>query len=324
MNEITRVGLLFYPQCMPAGLFAFADLLHAANRRSARQVFEPVFVASEPGQVNCANGVSLQVAEALDERRLDALLVPGFWAESGQQVEQMLAANQTLIRRLGNSRGLYLWSYCTGVCLLAASGRLDGQAATVTWWLVEAMTQAFPRVHWQSERSCIIDGALASASGVSGYLPIAQALIAARLNAATARDLNRLMVLPRPVQPHQAFRAMNLIEQSSPLLRRLHRLVEQLPAEQVTVARLAQTLGLSERTLARRIAGETGRSIAAYARCIKLNQASERLIYTSLPVSVIGAQLGFSSDSNLSRMFKELTALSPLEYRQRFSTTEAQ
>lgn len=324
MSTLTRVGLLFYPQCMPAGLFAFADLLHAANRRAGQKLFDPLFVAAEPGQVHCANGVSLQIAETLDTCGLDALLVPGFWAESGQQVEQMLAANQALIRRLANARRLRLWSYCTGVCLLAASGRLDGQAATVTWWLVEAMCRGFPRVHWQPERSCIIDGPVASASGVGGYQPIAQALIAEQLGAAVARDLDRLMVLPRPVQPHQAFAAMNLIEQSSPLLRRLQRLVEQLPANQVTVARLAQTLGLSARTLARRVAGETGLAIATYARSIKLNQASERLIYTSLPVSVISAELGFSSDSNLSRMFKELTALSPLEYRQRFSTTEAQ
>jgi transcriptional regulator GlxA family with amidase domain len=58
--------------------------------------------------------------------------------------------------------------------------------------------------------------------------------------------------------------------------------------------------------------------IAAYARRIKLNQASERLVLTSSPISTISAELGFSSDANMRRMFKELTALTPVEYRQRF------
>ncbi|MGT2428341.1 helix-turn-helix domain-containing protein [Cupriavidus basilensis] len=59
--------------------------------------------------------------------------------------------------------------------------------------------------------------------------------------------------------------------------------------------------------------------MAAYARCIKLNQVSDRLIHTTSPVSVLSAELGFSSDSNMRRMFKELTSLTPLEYRQRFA-----
>jgi len=132
------------------------------------------------------------------------------------------------------------------------------------------------------------------------------------------RDLVNLMVLPRPVQPHIAFQAMSLIEQSSSLLRQLHALVEQWPAEEITVQRLAEQLCISERTLARKVSSETGVAIAAHARCIKLNQVSERLIRTSSSVSTICTELGFSSDSNLRRMFKELTSLTPLEYRQRF------
>lgn len=68
----------------------------------------------------------------------------------------------------------------------------------------------------------------------------------------------------------------------------------------------------------RKVSSETGFTVAAYDRRIKLNQASERLILTSSPLSTISAELGFSSDSNMRRMFKELTALTSAEYRQKF------
>jgi transcriptional regulator GlxA family with amidase domain len=304
---------------MPAGLFAFADLLHGANRRAGRPLFEVAFAAVRPGIVECAHGVSLEASRALDDVELDALLVPGFWAESAQQVAAAIRANTELVSALAACSGrLQLWSYCSGVCLLAASGCLNGKAATVTWWLADAMAQHYDKVRWQSERNCVAEPQAMTASGVNGYLPIAQALIERQASAEVARELDRLMILPRPVQPHSAFRAMSLIEQPSPLLGRLHALVEQWPAEQVTVSRLAEQLGLSERTLARKVHGETGVSVAAYARCIKLNQVSERLIYTSAPLARIGAELGFSSDSNLSRMFKDCTGLTPLEYRNRY------
>lgn len=305
---------------MPAGLFAFSDMLHAANRRANCMLFEMHYVALRAGTVECAQGVSLRVARSLDHVNPDAVLLPGFWAESAQQVENTVVANASVVSVLATRpKKMRLWSYCSGVCLLAASGQLNDQPATVTWWLAEAMAQRYKKVKWQSERNCIVTTRTATASGVNGYLPIAQALIEQHVSPDVMRDLANLMVLPRPVQPHSAFQSMSLIEQSSSLLRQLHALVEQLPAEQISVQRLAEQLSMSERTLARKVSSETGVAIAAYARCIKLNQVSERLIRTSSPVSTVSAELGFSSDSNLRRMFKELTSLTPLEYRQRFA-----
>jgi len=310
MSRPLRIGLLLYPGCIPSGLLSFADLLYAANRRASQTLFETLFVALQAGPVACAGGVSLQVSQALSEVDVDALLIAGFWAESSRQVEKVVSDNNALVLALAACpKRVQLWSYCTGVCLIAASGRLEGQAATVTWWLAGAMARRYPKVNWQSQRHWVINPSTATASGVTGYLPIAQALIERAIGQELFHDLAKLMVLARPVQAHPAFAAMSLIEQSSSLLRQLHRCVEDSPAEQ---------LGLSPRTLARRVSAETGVAVAAYARCIKLNQVSERLMLTSTAVNTISADLGFSSDSNLRRMFKELTDLTPLEYRQQF------
>lgn len=48
-------------------------------------------------------------------------------------------------------------------------------------------------------------------------------------------------------------------------------------------------------------------------------QVSERLVLTSVPVSTISADLGFSSDSNMRRMFKVLTSMTPAEYRRTYA-----
>jgi AraC-like DNA-binding protein len=66
------------------------------------------------------------------------------------------------------------------------------------------------------------------------------------------------------------------------------------------------------------VAAGTGLPVAGFLRRIKLNQVSERLIQTSASASTISAALGFSSDSSMRRMFKELTGLTPAEYRQAF------
>lgn len=314
-----RIGLLLYHGCMPAGLFAFADLVYAANRRAGMRLVEVVFVAEQAGVVECAHNQPLVAGESISGVNLDAMLVPGFWAESSQQVADALVVNADLIAALaGLQKSVMMWSYCTGVCLLASAGRLSGQKATVTWWLADAMRQRYPKILWQNERTSVVNLRTATASGVNGYLPIAQALIEKYLSVEAYRDLTKLMVLPRPERTHHVFQSMNLIEQADRLLRKLYAVAEQMPATEATVQRLAQELHISERTLARKVIAATGLSVASYVRRIKLNQASERLILTSVPASSISAELGFSSDSSMRRMFKELTALTPAEYRQAF------
>ncbi|MDD0841447.1 GlxA family transcriptional regulator [Pseudomonas sp. Gutcm_11s] len=320
MTTLLRIGLLLFPGCMPAGLLAFADMLHATNRRTGRSLFETDFVAEQDGAVTCAHGLVLMANHRFTELALDAILIPGFWAESAQHVGATLHDSASLLAGLAKlSKRCRIWSYCTGVCLAAASGRLNGEHATATWWLADMLVQHYPKVRWQYEQNCIFNERTGTASGVNGYLPLAQALIERQVDATVFNDLNRLMVLPRPIQSHDAFQALSLIEQSSQLLRRLHTLVQGLPAERITVGSLAGELGMTERTLARKVREETGSAIATYARRIKLSQVSERLILTSVPLKTISSELGFSSDSNLRRMFKELTGLTPAQYRQRFA-----
>ncbi|MCC2954699.1 helix-turn-helix domain-containing protein [Massilia sp. IC2-477] len=314
-----RIGLLLYPGCMPAGLLAFADLLHAANILAGRAQFETLFVGVDAGHVDCAHGLRLEAQAPLAAAGLDALLVPGFWAESAARVDAALADNPGLVEviaRLG--KAVMVWSYCTGVVLAAAARRLDRQPATVTWWLGDAVRERFPRVDWQIERASVFNARSASASGVNGYLPIAQAFIEERLSIDAYRDLTRLMVLPRPGRTHQAFQGVSMIGQQGRLMQRLYQVAERMPATEATLARLAAELGTTERTLARKVGLAAAMPAASWVRRIKLNQVSERLIHTAAPASSISADLGFASDASMRRMFKELTGMTTAQYRQRF------
>lgn len=319
-SRALRIGLLLYPGCTPAGLFAFADLLHGANRLAGRALFEGVFVAARAGAVPCAHGQVLEAAQALARADLDAVLVPAFLGESTAQVSQTLQANFPLVQALRQlPKATALWSYCTGVALLAEAGRLRHQPATITWWLAEPMRQRHPAVQWQTERTCAWGPHAATASGMSGHQLIAQGLIEARLGPDAWRSLSRLMVLPRPERSHPAFDSLNLMAQSDPLLRRLHGKAQAMPASALTVARLARELHTTERTLARRIRAAAGVPVASYVRQVKLHQVSERLVYTRLPATTICGELGFSTESAMRRMFKGLTGYTPARYRQAFS-----
>ncbi|MDR7334376.1 helix-turn-helix domain-containing protein [Roseateles asaccharophilus] len=312
-----RIGLLLYPGCMPAGLFAAADLLSAASLRAARPVFETVWVGLRAGDVACAQGMSLRAQAALTDARLDALLVPGYWSRSPDHLPRGLADNRELVQALGAlPRRVALWSYCTGVALVAESGRLVGQPATAAWWMAPWLQQRHPRVDWQWQHAHVAGRSVATASGVHGHLPLVSAQVEPVIGPEAWQDVARLMMLPRPRQPAPVFDGLALTPATDPLLARLRTVAEATPAAEATLPRLAAALAVSPRTLARKAQALAGEPAGAFVRRVKLHQASEHLLHTGRSVGEVCAGLGFADEASFRRSFKALTGQTPQEFRQ--------
>ncbi|TJZ67130.1 GlxA family transcriptional regulator [Chitiniphilus eburneus] len=313
---IFRIGLLLYPGCMPTGLFAAADLLQAANRRNGRELFNCHWLSVRHAPIQCAHGMTLTAEATLGDHKCDAVLIPGMWAESVWDVQRTLTENQALLDALrALPPRVQCWSYCTGVALVAATNRLDGEPATATWWMAGWLQQHYPGVNWQWERHCVVNPGHATASGVHGYLPIVCEQIEQRLSPERWRDLNQLMVLPRPLPVAPAFQSLALIGTTDPWLRQLRFAIEAVPASELTVARLAARLAVSPRTLARKTVTAGAGPVGEYARQVKLNQVAEQLAHTRLSLTRIAEAVGFADESSLRRAFKQVSGMTPAEYR---------
>jgi len=313
------IALLLYPGCMPAGLFAAADLVTAAALRAGARGWRVHWVGLKPGPVACAHGMALRAEAALAAQRWHALLLPGFWAGTAEQLVQGLAGQQALRQALGAvGRSVPLWTWCTGVALAAAAGRLDGETATGTWWMAPALARAHPKVDWQWQQPVVSGTRLATASGVHGYLPILSQQLERRISPEAWRDVQRLMVLPRPQPAASVFDAMRTLHGADPLLARLRRLVERLPAADTTLQVLAEALACSPRTLARKVSDIAGMPVGRYVRLVKLHQAGEHLLTGGRSVVQVSATLGFADESGFRRSFKTVTGMTPAEYVSRY------
>lgn len=313
-----RLALLLYPGCMPAGLFATADLARAANLRAQREVVVTCWAAVDLQPVPTWQGPALAPGVALAQTEVDAVLVPGLWLSSpgGWQapaLQQQLAPTVAALRAL--PRRTQVWSYCAGVALAAASGRLRGRGATATWWLRAALEQGFGAVHWRFDEPLVEDGPATTAAGANGYLPLMLNALAQRLDAAALGDLQSLLMLPRPRTTHPAFAGQDLMAVTDPTLRRAVLWVQRTPAAALRLPALAEALALSPRTLARRVQAHTGLSAALWMRRVKLRQVSEALCDTPRPLKRIADDLGFASEAGLHRAFQQATGQTPLAYR---------
>ncbi|WP_312586754.1 helix-turn-helix domain-containing protein [Comamonas terrigena] len=312
----TRLALLLYPGCMPGGLFAVADMVRAANLRAQRTLYELVWAGVDLQPVPTWQGPGLQPAVTLAAAAADVVLVPGLWLSSASDLQRPLQQLTPLVRALQQlPAATRLWSYCAGVVPVAASGRLHGEAATATWWLREALHTHFPRVDWRFDEAVVQGQSVLTAAGAHGYVPLMQQALAAQLAPAELRDLQNLLMLPRPAAVHPRFAGLELTALADDNLRRAWMLVQRTAAAELRLAALAHTLHVSPRTLARRVRAQTGLAAAQGMRHIKLRQVADALCETRQPRKRIAEDLGFASEASLIRAFRQVTGMTPMAYR---------
>jgi len=87
----------------------------------------------------------------------------------------------------------------------------------------------------------------------------------------------------------------------------------------LTVIDVAQAVNVSERTLARRFAEETGMTWSQYLRRARLLRAMELLAAVAPQIIDIAYAIGFTSISAFNHAFREFTGETPSGYRKRFS-----
>jgi len=319
-----KIGLLVYPGCVISGLFAFAELLEVANKRAGKRLFETLWIGIDEQDVSVTTGnktpvTTLKVQGSLLSSPLDAVLIPGFWTNNQSHVERAIQAYNPMISALKNLPATtQVWGYCTAVCLMAASGRLDHQQATATWWLADFVQHNYPSVNWRFSQTSIFEAQNNTASGLNGYLPIAQALIEEICGQDVLRDIIELMIIPKPEKTAQPFTQIKLMNLEDKLLREVYVWVENTAATELTISVLAKHLNKTERTLARKVKQSTDLSLASFMRLIKLHQASEFLTYSNQSINIISNTLGFSDDAAFRRSFKKVSSYTPSQYRQTF------
>jgi len=213
-----------------------------------------------------------------------------------------------------------MWSYCIGVALLAAAGRLEGKQSAMTWWLCDGMRERFPRTQWLRSESVVADGRMVTASGAHGYLPLMLEQLPGVYGEEVIREVSEVLMLPQPRVRHDAFRDVDMMTLQDAELRKLMLFAQRTTASELNLDGAASHLNVSVRTLCRQVQLVTGLAAGEWLRRIKLRQAGEALCSMNASIKQISDEVGYSSEASLHRAFKKTTGLTLVAYRQAYGT----
>jgi transcriptional regulator GlxA family with amidase domain len=320
-NPVRVIDVLTYPAVQlldvtgPVQVFASANDL-VADTGGARPYLLRVVAQGGEGTtasagVTIAAGPLTQLNEALD-----TLLVAG-----GEGAEAA-AENPVLVdwvrQRAAQARRVA--SVCTGAFLLAAAGILDGRRAATHWMYCNKLAQRFPAVRVEPDPIFVCDGPVWTSAGVTAGIDLALALVEEDLGRSVALAVARYLVvfLKRPGGQAQ-FSAALALQAADDKFGALHNWINTHLGDELSLSVLAEQAGMSERSFSRRYAEATGQTPARAIERLRVEAAQRLLSESRTPVKRIAQRCGFGSEETLRRSFLRLLAVTPQDYRSRFT-----
>jgi transcriptional regulator GlxA family with amidase domain len=277
-------------------------------------------VVAERSLVASSAGLGLATAELSAPRLpLDTLIVAGgfgvYPACENETVTGWIKARSKAARRIA--------SVCSGAFLLAAAGLLDGRRAVTHWRQCAEFARRFPAVRLEPDPIFVRDGNIWTSAGVTAGIDLSLALVEEDLGRAAALAVARQLVvfLKRPGGQAQ-FSTTLALQHGDARFERLHAWIADNLGGDLSIASLADTAGMSERSFVRHYRQATGRTPARAVEQVRV-EAARHMLERGRPVKRVAAHCGFGSEETMRRSFLRLLGATPQAYRERFSPAPA-
>ena len=171
------------------------------------------------------------------------------------------------------------------------------------------MRRHFPRVHVDENRMLVEDGRVLTAGAAMAQIDLMLHLVQQATSAELVqRVMQHLLVDSRGTQAR--YRVWEHVT-SDDTARRFEALIEAALPQVPTIAEAAQRLGMSSRTLTRRIAGTTGASPLQLVNTVRMRHAQRLLAHGELSVGEVAQRVGYANATALRKLTLKMAQLPP-------------
>ncbi|PFG41965.1 AraC family transcriptional activator FtrA [Isoptericola jiangsuensis] len=270
--------------------------------------------------VAMVGGLSVTVAHGLDVlTRADTVIVPATVDVRTGPEPRVVDA----VRRAAE-RGARVVSICSGAFTLAAAGLLDGRRATTHWRYADEFRRRFPAVELDPDVLWVDHGDVLTSAGSAAGIDLCLHLVRSDHGSVVANTVARRLVVP----PHRDGGQAQFVDAPVPdaagtdgVSLAMAAVLRDVAAP-VTVAAMARTALMSERTFLRRFTERTGTSPVRWVVGQRVQASLPLLEGTDLPVEEVGAAVGFASPATFRHHFGQVLRTSPSAYRRTFRRDE--
>lgn len=307
-----RIGFVLAPRFTITAFAGFIDAIRLASDELDHSGgvdchWEVLGASDAPIPSSC--GVLLQPTSGLhDPGRFNYVVVVGGLLHGGQTVP----AGTYGFLRAAAAAGVPLIGLCTGSFILARAGLLDGYRACVSWLHREEFMLEFPELRVRSDTLFVVDRDRMTCAGGTSVVHLAAQLIEKHLGRARAIKSLRILIEDEPL-PSDASQPEQIVTHGAQdaLVRRAMLIIEQNLRGDLSLARIAGTLGISVRQFERRFAADVGLTPRDYRSRLRLSRAAWLIVHTDRSITAVALECGYSDNAHLARTFRQHFDITP-------------
>lgn len=233
-----------------------------------------------------------------------ALVVPGLGLASEEAVAADLRQASAegwieLVRTAGNLSRLVV-SSCSGVFLLGAAGLLDNRDCTTSWFLAPLLERKHPSARVQADAVLVEDGPIVTGGAAMAQGETMIALVA-RLAGFEIADLAARYLLLDNRRSQADFRLIGPMVAGDRMLATAERWVRDRIGRRFTIAEMADAIGTTPWTFARRLSARCGMTPIRFVNHIR-REAAQSLLAGGTRFDQAAFAVGYSDASSLRRL----------------------
>lgn len=297
-------------------VFLSIEPFRAANRVSGKALFSIHFIPADAEIPPASMDVALPATGNLDDgRKYDLIFLHVTYNVSDEAKARLFK----WLRRQAPA-GAHLCGVDAGPLLLAEAGLLDGHTATCHWTGMASLRE-FSATCRIVEQLYVIDRNRSTCAGQAASLDYSMTMLRMMCGDALYNLVcNELIyAAPRPAEIRQREIVNGQPFMVNPVLSRAQRIMQESVEEPMEMAAVASRCGVSVRELQYLFKRHLNTSPKKIYMALRLQQAKELLLYSSMSIRETGIACGFASPSAYYRAFRAVYGKSPQEYRSDFA-----
>jgi len=265
-------------------------------------------------------GATFSVQPEVQIKRYDALVIPGLGLSTAEEIDRFFAgrSSRTVVDWLETvgRRCPLIGASCSAVFLLAEAGLLVNRSATTTWWLGSVFRDRYPDVELDETRMVVETEGVLCAGAALAQIDLMLHLIARAASPDLSRDVARFLAIDE--RPSQArYMMLSAIAGLGKDVSEIERWIRKNRARSFSMAEMAGALGMSTRTLDRRVRMATGKGPSRFVQQLRLEHATHLIETSAQPLHEIAEEVGYRDVTTLRRLLRRHLDVNPTEMRRR-------
>ena len=199
---------------------------------------------------------------------------------------------------------------------------LEDKKVTTAWFLARELKKRYPGSNFQSSALLQKSSTLITGGATSAINDVVLAMVERFAGAHYSRLLAKYMLLDNQRSNQAPYAILSDISTEDDVILRATKWLRQNLAIDFCVDDIATEVGVSARTLIRRVRNGMNESPQSLTQKLRIEKSKVLLETTGLPLIEIVARVGYSDESAFRRIFSRLVGQSPIEYRRRFKSEQ--